>query len=220
MVYSLSYNTPTYYLTGGVHYTRLKNMAFGFESMGNPTEYRNTTESYDIFATDLLAGYQINPSWMLEASLEFFNYERGYKLKLPTAAIENRLQIRSDYRKGPWSHQLAITLVGPRDLSEYGEYRNYFRSVESDAFGGEVGVLQKDLDAPAFVTIDTSVTYQINKTLSVVSGVTNLLDYTQAGQGDSPSNFHFHFDHFHYDGTHTWGPNRGREFFLKLTAEL
>jgi outer membrane cobalamin receptor len=220
LVYSLSYNTPTYYLTGGVHYTRLKNMAFGFESIGNATEYRNTNETYDIFATDILAGYQINPSWMLEASLEFFNYEPGYKLKLPTAAIENRLQLRSDYRSGPWSHQLAITLVGPRDLSEYGEYRNYFRSVASEPSGGEVGVLRKNMDAPAFVTIDTSVTYKINKTLSVVSGVTNLLDYTQAGRGDSPSNFHFHFDHFHYDGTHTWGPNRGREFFFKLTAEL
>ncbi len=220
IVYSLSYNTPTYYLTGGIHYTHLKNMAFGFESIGQPTEYRNTDESYDIFATDLLAGYQIRPDWMLEASLEFFNYDKGYKLKLPTAAIENRLQLRSDYKKGPWSHQIALTIIGPRDLSVYGEYRNYYRSVSSDPFGGEVAVLSKDLKSPAFATLDTSITYQWNKTISLVSGISNLFNYTQAGQGDSPANFHFHFDHFHYDGTHTWGPNRGREFFFKLTAQL
>lgn len=219
-VYSLSYNTPTYYLTGGLHYTHLKNMAYGFEAFGEPTEYRNTNESYDILATDFLAGYQIRPDWMIEASLEFFSYDKGYKLKLPTAAIENRLQVRSDYKKGPWSHQLAVTLIGPRDLSEYGQYRNYHRSVTSDPFGGEVGLLRKNMDAPAFLTVDTSVTYQMSKTLSFISGVTNLFDYTQASRGDSPSNFHLHFDHFHYDGTHTWGPNRGREFFFKLTAEL
>lgn len=219
-VYSLSYNTPTYYLTGGIHYTLLENMAYGYEEFMQPTEYRNSEETYSIIATDLLAGYQVRPDWMIEGSLEFFSYESGYKRKLPTAAIENRLQIRSNYKKGPWSHQVALTLVGPRDLSDYGHYRNFYRSVDADGFGGEVGRAHKKMDAPAFFVLDTSVSYQVNKTLSLASGVTNLLNYTQAGRDDSPSNFHLHFDHFHYDGTHTWGPNRGREFFFKLTAEL
>lgn len=220
LVYSLSYNTPKYYITGSAHYTYLQNMAYGFEAMGQPTEYKNTDEAYDIWAVDLLAGYQVKSDWMIEASFEFFNYEKGYKLKLPVAAIENRLQLRSDYRRGPWSHQLAIIAVGPRDLSSYGKYSSYYKNAVFDPFGGEVGQDLKDMDAPLFVTVDTSVGYQYNKTFNLSLGVRNLFDYTQAGQGDSPSNFHQHFDHLHYDGTHTWGPNRGREFFFKITADL
>lgn len=220
LVYSLSYNTPKYYMTGSAHYTRLNHMAYGYEAMGQPTEYRNTDESYDIWATDFLAGYQLQPDWMLEASLEFFNYERGYKLKLPVAAIENRFQLRSDYRHGPWSHQLALIVVGPRDLSNYGKYSTYYGTAVFDPFGGEVGDQLKNMDAPLFMTVDATVAYQWSKTFNLSAGVKNLFDYTQAGQGDSPANFHQHFDHLHYDGTHTWGPNRGREFFFKITADL
>lgn len=99
LVYSLSYNTPSYYLTGGFHYTYLQNMAYGKETYNNPILYENTDENFEIYVADLLWGYEISHGWMLEGSFESFLYEDSYKKKLPTAAIEQRMQIKSSCQK-------------------------------------------------------------------------------------------------------------------------
>ena len=52
--------------------------------------------------------------------------------------------------------------------------------------------------------------------LTVNLNVLNVFDYTQTSAGDSPSTWHWHFNHAHYDGLHTWGPNAGRQFQLAL----
>lgn len=220
IIYSLSYNTPSYYTTAGVHYTRLKNMAYGYESQGQPILYQNTTEDYDIWTNDLLMGYKLTPWWMLEGSIEFFTYEDGYTKKLPTAAIENRLQLKSNIESGNWSYYLAATFVGSRNLARYGSYSNYYADRNQfpppETHGSEL----KHQKAPAYVVIDTSVTYLFCKNYKAIFGINNLLDETQIKYGDNPSAWHWHFDHAHYDGLHTWGPNRGREYSLKLAAEF
>ncbi len=219
LVYSLSYNTPKYYITGGVHYTHLIDMAYGFESEGNPIFYRNTDEGYDIWASDLLLGYKVTPGWMLEGSLEFFNYQGKYTSKLPTAAIESRLQIKSSYAHGPWTHNLTATIVGSRDLSRYGRYTEH--DVDRNQFPIETrGDEQKDQTAPIYYMLDTSLTYKFKKKYSAIFGISNLLNDTQTGRGDNPSAWHWHFNHAHYDGLHTWGPNRGREFYIRFAADF
>ncbi|NCN41050.1 TonB-dependent receptor [bacterium] len=226
LVYSLSYNTPDYYVTGGVHYTSLENMAYGFETESQtPGErgaisYQNSSESYDIWAKDLLLGYKITPWWMLEGSLEFFSYERSYARKLPTAAIEKRFQLKSNMEWGPWTHNLTATFVGSRDLSKYGGYNNYYSDRNQFPSPESRGTFLKRQKAPAHVVLDTSVTYEFWKSYSATFGVSNLLDETQVKHGDSPSAWHWHVDHAHYDGLHTWGPNRGREFLFKLSASF
>ncbi len=220
LVYSLSYNTPKFYITAGAHYTRLLNMAYGFESLGNPILYKNTNQNFDIWANDLLLGYKLKEGWMLEGSLEFFKYQDRYTLKLPTAAIEKRFQLKTDFNKGPWNVKLSAILVPSRDISRYGRYRDHYVDRKQFPSPEVRGLKQKDQKAPAFLTIDTSISYLFKKTYTATLGVTNLLDVTQISKGDGPSAWHWHFDHAHYDGLHTWGPNRGREIFLKLSAEL
>ncbi len=220
LVYTLSYNTPDYYITGGMHYTHLKNMAYGFESQGQPILYRNTDEAYGIWANDLLVGYKMTHDWMLEGSIEFFHYEDAYTQKLPTAAIERRLQVKSNYSSGSWSHLLSVTLIGSRDLTRYGSYSNYY--VDRNQFpppetrGNEM----KNLKAPSYFVVDTSISYQFGKYYTGSFGVSNLLNETQAKYGDNPSAWHWHYDHAHFDGLHTWGPNRGREYYLKLSGNF
>ena len=94
-VHSISYNTPTYYLTFDVHYTRLLNMAYGFESFNNRIFYRNSEEKFNLWTADFLFGYKPFDWWLIEPSIEFFRYEDRYKRLLPTAAIEERIQLKS-----------------------------------------------------------------------------------------------------------------------------
>ena len=217
LVYSLSQNTPKYYTTLSTHYTHLQNMAYGFSQAGTEVSYQNTNEAYDIWALDLLLGYQINENFLVELSFEEFLYEDGYTKKLPTAAIERRVQLQSTYSNNRFSFYTNLRWVGSRDLSRYGEYDQHFVNYQS--FPPLVSN-QKNLKAPDFFVLDLSASYMLNKTFTLSAGVNNALDFTQAGEGDNPSAWHWHFTHAHYDGLHTWGPNRGREWFLQLSAKI
>ncbi|MCJ8276395.1 MAG: TonB-dependent receptor, partial [Bdellovibrionales bacterium] len=119
-----------------------------------------------------------------------------------------------------WQHVMAITMVGSRDLSRYGDYADHFVDRNQFPTPEQIGDEQKDQKAPTFFTVDTSLTYRLRQHYSLVFGINNLFDYTQTGSAnDSPTAWHWHFDHAHFDSLHTWGPNRGREFFFKFAAD-
>ena len=218
-VYSLSHNTPKYYSTFGAHYTYLENMAFGFEQpLEAPILYRNADENYNIWVLDLLVGYKVKEAWMLEASYEHFLYEDGYTKKLPTAAIEQRLQLRSTFTQGSWSTYFNLSWVPSRELKRYGDYEDHFRShiLNPTPKFQE----RKNQRALSFFLLDFNLTYAFNSKWRLLFGVNNLLDFTQAGEGDNPSAWHRHAGHAHYDGLHTWGPNRGREWYMQLSVDI
>ncbi len=221
LVYSLSWNTPTSYITFGAHYTYLENMAYGFERLGGTTLYRNSEESYNIFVFDLLAGHKPSSWLFIEAGAEFFTYEDEYKRRLPTAAIEQRYQLKSTIEQKNWSHSLAVNLIGARDISKYGSYNEHYveRNQGSEPIL-DTSLELKDQKSPAYVTVDTSFNYNITKKIKLGLSIENIFNYTQTKSGDSPASWHWHFNHAHYDGLHTWGPNTGRQFFLNLKSEL
>lgn len=217
MVYSLSFNTPDYYVTGGLHRTMLEGMAYGHVTQGQPILYRNSSETFIVDVADLLLGYKMTENWMLEGSIEYFFYPDAYKRLLPTAAIERRWQIQSKYENANgWSHFLAVNMVGPRDLSRYAAYNNYYVDRRQFPPPEQPGVELKRQKAPWFMTVDTTLSKKWRSGLTASVGILNIFDYTQAGQGDNPSSWHWHFDHAHFDGLHTWGPLRGREFFAQV----
>lgn len=217
LVYSLSQNTPDYYITSSAHYTYLENMAFGFSQPVAPVLYSNTNESYDVWALDLLLGYQVSKNFLVELSFEEFLYEDGYTKKLPTAAIERRIQLQSTYTKNRLSLYANLRWVGSRDLSRYGEYDQHFTNYQSFP---PLATNLKEQTSPDFFALDLSGSYKLNNTFTLLAGVNNVFDFTQADWGDNPSAWHWHFTHAHYDGLHTWGPNRGREWFLQLSAKI
>jgi len=220
LVYTLSYNTPKYYSTLGGHYTHLKNMSYADEpdDLTQPVLFRNSNQAYNIWAFDILAGYKLSSSVMLELSYEHFLFEDGYTEKLPTASIEQRLQFKSSYEKGRWSAFMNLSFVPSRDLSRYGDYINHYRVYRLSSTAEFIE--PKNLKADSFFTLDAEGQYTINKHFSLSFGVKNLLDQTQVRSKDSPSMWHNHLGHAHYDGLHTWGPNRGREWYLQLSANF
>jgi outer membrane receptor for ferrienterochelin and colicins len=216
-VYSLSYNTPSSYITFGTHYTRLQNMAYGIERPNQKILYLNDIRDYDITVTDLLFGFELNHDWLLESSIELFHYPGAYKERLPTAAIEERIMLKSVYSEKRWGQTTKITIIPSRDISGYGYYQNHFqtRNEGAEPYLAE-GLIKKGQKAPTFATLDVSVFYNLLDKTKVSFSIDNVFDYTQAKEGDSPSTWHWHFNHAHYDGLHTWGPNQGRSFNLAL----
>jgi len=217
LVYSLSYNTPTGYATAGVHYTHLMNMAYGFEQFNQPIKYQNSQEDYDILVSDLLLGYKVSHDWLLEASFELFKYQSGYKRRLPTAAIEQRISLNSTLNVGNWTHRFSAQYVPSRNLSNYGRYFDHYR-IRNQALEPllDDSLPKKLQEAPGFFLFDTNLSYSWSNALKLNLSIQNLLDFTQAGRGDSPATWHWHFNHAHYDGVHTWGPNSGRQFALGI----
>lgn len=220
LVYSISYNTPTGYITAGAHGTRLHNMAYGYESPNQPVHYRNSTESYNILVSDFLMGYKPVPQWFLEASIEFFQYETGYKQKLPTAALEKRIQWMSTWEGKNWLQKTTVQFIGSRDLSQYGGYSRHYRvrNQASEPILDTTLPLKKQ-KAPAYVVVDTQWTQKL-KGWDFTFAIQNLFDYTQARTGDTPSNWHWHFNHAHFDGLQTWGPNQGRTYSLSIATDF
>ena len=73
---------------------------------------------------------------------------------------------------------------------------------------------KKSLKAPSFFQFDAHFYYSIQSNTKLSFSIQNILDYTQTSYGDSPSTWHWHYNHAHYDGLHTWGPNAGRQVSL------
>ncbi len=221
LVYSLSYNTPDYYFTLGTHYTHLENMAYGDEQFNQPIAYQNDNQNYDIWVNDLLLGWQVNDQWLLETSYEHFHYQDGYKGKLPTAAIEQRVQLKSTFETQKWGQNLRVTLIPSRDLSPYGSYTNHYINRDQSAEPNlSSSMIKNQQKAPTFATLDFSIFYKITPTNRFTFSIDNVFDYTQASKGDSPATWHWHFNHAHFDGLHTWGPNTGRIITLAFNSEF
>ncbi len=215
LVYSLSYNTPKYYITPSAHYTHLENMSYPVEpavAHSGPLLFKNDTNDHDIFVYDVLVGYKPTLNWLLEVGYEKFNYTDSYKAKLPTAAIENRVNVRSEYERGGYSFILIGSWVGSRDISKYYQYDEQY-NVSDGLFGVSDPKRQQ---SPSYWQWDSSLTKKV-KNLDLTVGVQNIFDYTQTKKGDSPAMWHSHDSHTHLDNRHVWGPNRGREFYLKMS---
>lgn len=212
--YGLSFNTPTSYITSGLQYSSLHNLAYAKENGNQPLQYVNSTNSNDIFVSELLIGHKILPNWFLELSYEHFNFDSDYKRKLPTANIEDRIQIKSKFDLGKFSHILGLVIIPARNISNYANYNNNYNKLTFTGLSEEVS-LPKKSKSPTYATIDSSIAYTFENESSIYLGINNIFNYTQTRFGDSPLSWQKHGDHAHLDMLHNWGPNRGREFYLK-----
>lgn len=218
LVYTLSFNTPSFYLTPSVHYTRLENMSYPTEpatAHSGPLRFVSDSQAHDIFVYDILTGGKPTPHWLLEAGYERYSYPNSYKSKLPTAAIEERVLLRSEYERKGYAFVVSATWIGARNLHRYYQYSDHYNVSD-----GLLGVSEpKRARAPAFWQVDTSLSKKIGRA-EVTAGVQNIFDYTQTKAGDSPAMWHSHDGHTHLDNRHVWGPNRGREIYVKLAYEF
>lgn len=216
---SSSYNTETYYITPSLHLTRLYNMAYDEEPLvahAGPIEFVTSSEAFNIVTYEFLAGIKPIPEWLIEASFESFEYDDTYKGRLPTAAIERRVTLKSQLDWRDYSFFISGVWTGARDLTAYSNYEDQFNVNDGALLGARDPKWPR---SPRFSVWNASLSKKF-KTFEAMLGVDNIFDYTQTGRGDSPAMWHAHGAHAHLDNRHVWGPNRGREVYVRLTYEF
>ncbi len=209
------------------HFTNLKNMAFGIDraSQSLPTIFTNSNEDYLISVFDLSYGRKLTHSYQLEGIVEFFHYPSGYKSKLPVAAQERRLSLKSTFEDDNWTFVQKLNVVLEQDLSAYG-YADHYNIAYTDDDVMSPTYLetyyrdQKRQTSPAYFTLDLQFKRNLNKCWDFEFQVANIFDYTQTGAGDSPLTWAKHGNHFHLDNFHIWGPLQGRRFIVSLVGDF
>jgi hypothetical protein len=209
------------------HFTNLKNMAYGIDraNQGLPTIFTNAQDDYLIYVFDISYGQKITHSYQLEGLAEVFNYPSQYKNKLPVAAQEKRISIRSIYEGEKWSFVQKLSLVLEQDLASYG-YADHYNIAYTDddiispTYGETYYKDQKHQNSPTYFTLDLQFKRNLNKYWDFDFQVANVFDYTQTGAGDSPLTWAKHGSHFHLDNFHIWGPLQGRRFIISLVGDF
>lgn len=200
--------------------THLENMAYGEENDGEAINFKNTDEEMNVATINLLHVERLTSNWNMEASFDWFIMPESYKRKLPAASQEMRARFISDYHFGKSEFVTTLNIIGPRNLSSYNYDLNYNVLEEDPLTFEDVPSEQKDQDSPLYYTIDLYFQTELTKNLRFIAGVTNLLDYTQTKDKESPLSWRIHGDHVHLDNRHIWGPTQGRVLYTGLNYEI
>lgn len=212
---STSYNTPEFYITPSLHHTILRHMAYDIApavAHSAPLRFVNSAEDFNITVYELLGGVKPLPGLLIELGQELFQYEDLYKRRLPTAAIEARTTLKAQWDWNSYQWNLSGVFVPSRNIGKYSNYEDHF-NINEGLLGADSLKRQR---SPDYFLWNTSLTKQADKWQATV-GVDNIFDETQTRRGDSPAMWHVHDGHAHFDNRHVWGPNRGREYYLRLT---
>lgn len=210
--YSLSYNDDRFTSTASGTWTQIKNLAYINEDDYNGVAtLTNSDETFNTYAFDIVAGYQLTKGLSVGTSYEYYNYDDGYKASQFLAQIENRAKLMVDYDNNGWAFNTTGTWIGSRDLTEYG-YEGWNRLADA----GDMSK-QKNTTAPSYYTVDMRLSKEVNKNFSLYAGVNNLLDYTQAGDEETPL---FYGADGGYDVGYIYGPLIGRKIYAGVQAKF
>jgi len=220
--YALSYESERASATASVAHTRVEDLAFiETDGVARPT-LRNSNETARVTTADIAAGAELGGGFRVDASAVHFAYSDDYKQTFIVAPVEDRIRLQGAFEHGPWRLNGTVTWVGPRDLTEYGYGGRYNRWDDADDDGVvDSGELKdpKETDAPAFFTVDLKVARDFGETFSGYIGVDNLLDYSQAGDEETPLFYEGQpGEEATFDVAHVYAPLRGRVLYAGLQA--
>lgn len=145
--------------------------------------------------------------WSLSLIAEQYDYDETFKASFAIAPAEQRMTLSSDWDYKGWDVIASTTWVASRDLSDYG-YVGYNKNDATEL---------KSSQADSYITVDLKVIKALSEGLKVYIGATNLFDYNQAKDMDSPLMFH---DEGTYDVVYIYGPLRGRSAYAGLNYEF
>lgn len=205
--YSLNYDNDKLTSTLSFAYTEVDHLATLTHNDDGTPVLGQLDETATVSAIDIAVNYQVFEQWSLSAIAEQYSYNNTFKESFAIAPAEARITLSSDWDYQGWDVITSATWVASRDLTEYG-YHGYNRS---DA------TALKTTNAPSYVTIDMKIIKALTQKLKVYIGATNLLDYSQANDMDSPLMFH---EDGTYDVIYIYGPLRGRTAYAGLNYEF
>lgn len=207
VTYSLNYDSEKFTLTASGAYTEVDHLAtLDHDEDGTPV-LDQLTETASVTALDIAANYQIFSEWSLSVIAEQYRYDDTFKTSFAIAPAEQRVTLSSDWDYRGWDVVAAATWVASRDLKDYG-YHGYNKND---------GTALKSTDASAYATVDLKITKALSEHLKLYAGATNLFDYNQAADMDSPLMFD---QEGGYDVVYIYGPLRGRTAYAGVSYEF
>jgi outer membrane receptor protein involved in Fe transport len=207
ITYSLNLSDAKLTSTLSFAYTQVDHLAtLSHNDEGAPIlSQLNKTAS--VTAIDLAINYQVFDEWSLNFIAEQYDYDDTFKASFAIAPAEKRVTVSSDWDYMGWDVITSATWVASRDLSEYG-YGGYNRNDTT---------FKKTTDASPYITVDIKVIKKLSKELELYIGATNLFNYNQAADLDSPLMFD---ENGGYDVVYIYGPMRGRNAYVGLSYEF
>ncbi|WP_345855022.1 TonB-dependent receptor plug domain-containing protein [Shewanella algae] len=207
--YALSYEGDRLTSTASVAWTEVEHLAaLTTNDQGIPL-LTQLDEKASVVTTDIALGYRLTDDLTVNLTGEHFDYDSVFKSSYAVAPVEERVTLSVDWDVNDWEFFANLVWIGSRDLSQYG-YEGYNRL---DANGKVDPDSKKRIDAPSYFTLDLRASYQFNDNLSFYTGVSNLFDYTQAGDEESPL---FYDAEGAFDVGYIYGPLRGREIYAGM----
>ncbi|PWF64027.1 TonB-dependent receptor [Shewanella sp. BC20] len=207
--YALSYEGERLTSTASIAWTEVEHLAALTTNDHGIPLLTQLDEKARVITSDIALGYRLTDDMSLSLTAEHFDYDSVFKSSYAIAPVEKRVTLSMDWDVNDWEIFANLVWIGSRDLAEFG-YEGYNRL---DANGQVDPSSKKTTDAPAYVTVDLKVSYQLNDTLSLYTGVSNLFDYTQAGDEDTPL---FYDAEGAFDVGYIYGPLRGREIYAGI----
>ncbi|TVL21566.1 TonB-dependent receptor [Shewanella xiamenensis] len=207
--YALSYEGERLTSTASIAWTEVEHLAALTTNDHGIPLLTQLDEKARVITSDIALGYRLTDDMSLSLTAEHFDYDSVFKSSYAIAPVEKRVTLSMDWDVNDWEIFANLVWIGSRDLAEFG-YEGYNRL---NANGQVDPSSKKTTDAPAYVTVDLKVSYQLNDTLSLYTGVSNLFDYTQAGDEDTPL---FYDAEGAFDVGYIYGPLRGREIYAGI----
>ena len=102
----------------------------------------------------------------------------------------------------------TTTFFTSRDLNDY-SYEGFNIQNQADSL--------KTTDADAFSVSNVRVQYALSETVNIYGGISNVFEYTQIDEGDTPLFFDADGG---YDVAYIYGPLHGREFYVGIDVSL
>lgn len=202
--YALSYAGERLTGTGSVTVTQVDDLAILDESPeGVPLLTQLRDQTGQVVAADLTLGYRFARESSLSLGFEHYEYDDVFRQAYGIAPVEARVTAGLDLHWRAFELVTNATCVGGRDLGDYG-YEGFDRVLPD---GTPEESSRKTLDAPAFTTVDSRLSWQATGRMQVYAGVYNLFDEVQEV---SPL---FYDADGGFDVGYIFGPLRGRQWY-------
>ncbi len=206
--YSLNYDSDKLALTLSLAHSRVENLASLEADENDVPTLTQLDETASVSTIDISTGYNVTEQFTVNFSAEKFIYDDNFKSSYAIVPVEERIGIDLEWSNDKLKLFWSTIWFSARDLREYG-YNGY--NIKNDLSS------VKPLDAPSFSSSDFKVQYTFSESTKLYAGVSNIFEYTQIDEGDTPL---FYDDTGGYDVAYIYGPLHGREFYMGIEVSL
>lgn len=206
--YSLNYDNQTLSTTASISYSAVSHLASLAETDEGIPLLTQLNKKAHVTTFDWVAGVHLSENLLINVSFERFIYDAQFRRSYAIAPVENRAGIELEWQHRQWQLNLSNVWFGRRNLIKYG-YEGFNIAADDSSI--------KPIRAKAHSVSNLKLGYQLTAKTNLYVGVSNLFDYTQTNQGDSPLFFDAQGN---LDVGYIYAPLHGRELYAGIHFAL